>query len=105
MTNHWDTELAIITLGKRCYGDVVGEGCDKDLTVQEAMTCIETALKLGLEAVQEHNDLQNEMRKMREPKMADALKSKACRARERLDKGLAALISVKDLRLKVVRKS
>lgn len=100
MTNHWNT-VWIIALGKKCYGDVVGEGCDKHLTVQEAMTCIETALKLGLEAVQQRNDLEA---KLRTPSMKDALTKKCSRTRARFDKGLAALISVKDYRLKLVRK-
>lgn len=114
MTNHWDIELEIIKLGKKCYVDVTGDPWDgeRSMTVQEALTCINTALKLGLEAVQERNELRAQANK---PDMTEIVfvaregikgKLTRCRsrARTRLNKGLATLSSLKDYRLRLVRK-
>ncbi len=60
MTSHWNTELEIIALGKRCIADITGDPGDAggEVSVQTALKAIEECLRLGRERNDERNILQ-----------------------------------------------
>ncbi len=68
MTNHWNTELEIIALGKRCIADITGDPGDAggDVSVRTALKAIEECLRLGKEAVTEANSLRMQAARARD---------------------------------------
>jgi hypothetical protein len=48
MTNHWDTELQLIALGKRCASDLIGsDEVPEHMSAETAFIAIEECLRLG----------------------------------------------------------